>query len=146
MYEKSERRGGNSIFDFELIGNPSLEARASRTEMEGEHVEHVEPSSSRDHIRRDRPVGSEEEESKKLRLSDPTGQKRNEFETMKENQSRAKAKAADPVGSKRKPSKVAEGTQSPVKAKMAEPTGEKRKADSDAEEEAQGSPMRSRVE
>ena len=29
---------------------------------------------------------------------------------------------------------------------MADPTGEKRKADSDAEEEVQGSPMRSRVE
>ena len=65
---------------------------------------------------------------------------------MTDNQSRAKAKAADPAGSKRKPSKIAEGTQSPVKAKMAEPTGEKRKADSDAEEELQGSLMRSRVE
>ena len=113
--------------------------------MEAEHVEHVKPSSSRDHIRRDRPVESEEEESNKLRLSDPTGQKRKEFEVMTENQSRAKAKAADPAGSKSEPSKVAEGT--PVKAKMADPTGEKRKADSDAEdEEAQGSPMRSRVE
>ena len=87
---------------------------------------------------------SEEEERKKLRVSDPTGQKRKDVE-LKENQSRAKAKAADPAGSKRKPSKIAEGT--PVKAKMADPTGEKRKADSDAEdEEAQGSPMRSRVE
>ena len=65
---------------------------------------------------------------------------------MTENQSRAEAKAADPAGSKRAPSKIAEGTQRPVKAKMAEPTGEKRKADSDAEEELQGSPMRSRVE
>ena len=110
-------------------------------------MEHVEPSSSRDRIRRDRPVESEEEESKQLRLSDPTGPKRKEFEAMTGNRSRAKAKAADPAGSKRKPSKVAEGTRSPVKAKMAEPTGEKRKADSDAEEEeAQGTPMRSRVE
>ena len=81
-----------------------------------------------------------------MRLSDPTGQKRKEVEVMTENQSRAKAKAADPAGSTRKPSEVAEGTQSPVKAKMAEPTGEKRKADGDAEEELQGSPMRSRVE
>ena len=73
--------------------------------MEGEHVEHVEPSSSRDHIRKDRPVESEEEESKQLRVSDPTGQKRKE--AMAENQSRAKANAADPAGSNRKPSKVA---------------------------------------
>ena len=97
--------------------------------MEAEHVEHVKPSSSRDHIGRDRPVESEEEESNKLRLSDPTGQKRKDME-VKENQSRAKAKAADPAGSKRKPSTIAEGT--PVKAKMTDPTGEKRKADSDA--------------
>ena len=104
-------------------------------------MEHVKPSSSRDHIRRDRPVESEEEERKKLRVSDPTGQKRKDVE-LKENQSRAKAKAADPAGLKRKPSKIAEGT--PVKAKMTDHTGEKRKADSDAEdEEAQGSPMRS---
>ena len=44
----------------------------------GTHVERVEPSSSRDHIRKDRPVESEEEESNKLRVSDPTGQKRTE--------------------------------------------------------------------
>ena len=82
------------------------------------------------------------------RIADSTGQKRKEAATTTTTttHTRAKAKAADPVGSKRKPSKGAEGTQSPVKAKMAEPTGEKRKADSDAEEEVQGSPMRSRLE
>ena len=113
--------------------------------MEGEHVEHVEPSSSKDHIRKDRPVESEEEESKKLRVSDPTGQQRKD--TVSENQSRAKAKAADPVGDKRKPSKE-EAQSSAVKSKVADPTGKKRKADSDAEEEvaSQGSPMRSRLE
>ena len=89
--------------NVEPIGNPSLEERASRAKIEGEHVEHVEPSSSKDHIRRERPVESEEEESKQLRVSDPTGQTRKD--TMSENQSRAKAKAADPVGAKRKPSK-----------------------------------------
>ena len=127
---REEKRRTLDSPDFEHSGNPSLEERASRANMEAEHVEHVKPSSSRDRIRRDRPVEpEEEEESKQLRLSDPTGQKRKGLETMKEHQSRAKAKAADPAGSKRKPSKVAEGT--PVKAKMAEPTGEKRKADSD---------------
>ena len=69
--EEREKRRKLESPDFEPIGNPSLEERASRAKMEGEHVEHVEPSSSRDHIRRDRPVGSEEEESNKLRLSDP---------------------------------------------------------------------------
>ena len=112
--------------------------------MEAEHVEHVKPSSSRDHIRRDRPVGSrEEEESKTLHVSDPTGQKRKDV-GLKENQSRTKANAADPAGSKRKPSKIAERT--PVKATMADPTWEKRKADSDAEDEGvHGSPMRTKV-
>ena len=61
----------------------------------------------------------EEEERKKLRVSDPTGQKRKDVE-LKENQSRAKAKAADLAGSKRKPSKIAAET--PAKAKMADPT------------------------
>ena len=46
--------------NVEPIGNPSLEERASRAKIEGEHVEHVEPSSSKDHIRRDRPVEPEE--------------------------------------------------------------------------------------
>ena len=142
---REEKRRKLDSPDFEPIGNPSLEERASRAKIEGEHVEHVEPSSSKDHIRRDRPVEPEEEESKKLRVSDPTGQKRKD--PVSENQSRAKAKAADPVGAKRKPSKE-EAQSSAVKSKVADPTGEKRKADSDAEEEAvgQGSPIRSRVE
>ena len=77
-------------------------------------------------------VESEEEENKKLRVSDPTGQKRKD--AMSGHHFRAKAKAADPVGAKRKPSKQ-EAQSSAVKPRVADPTGEKRKADSDAEEE-----------
>ena len=84
-------------------------------------VEHVEPSSSRHRIRKDRPVESEEEESKRLRVSDATGQKRKD--TMSENQSRAKAKAANPAGAKRKTTKE-EAQSSAVKAEVADPTGE----------------------
>ena len=114
-------------------------------------VEYVAPSSSKDHIRRDRPVEPEEEEEeerKKGRIADSTGQKRKESVT-ETSHTRAKAKAADPVGVKRKPSQGSEEAQSSTaKSKVADPTGEKRKADSDAEEEAagQGSPIRSRVE
>ena len=74
--EEREKRRQLESPDFEPIGNQSLEERASMAKMEGEHVEHVKPSSSRDHIRKDRPVESEEEESKQLRVSDPAGQKR----------------------------------------------------------------------
>jgi len=127
--------------------------RVEEAAAEEESQECVAPSSSRDHVRRDRPVESEEEDEeeskKKSRIADSTGQKRKEAATeTTTTHTRAKAKAADPVGSKRKPSKGAEGTQSPVKAKMAEPTGEKRKADSDAEdveEAGPGSPLRQRA-
>ena len=107
--------------------------------------EYVAPSSSKDHLR---PVEPEEEERKKFRISDSTGQKRKD-PVSETSQTRAKAKAADQVGVKRKPSKGSEEAQSSTaKSKVADPTGEKRKADSDAEEEAvgQGSPIRSRVE
>ena len=57
--EEREKRRKLESPDFEPIGNPSLEERASRANMEGGNVEHVEPSSSRDHIRKDRPVESE---------------------------------------------------------------------------------------
>ena len=36
---------GSARADFEPIGNPSLEERASRAKMEAEHVEHVKPNS-----------------------------------------------------------------------------------------------------
>ena len=111
--------------------------------------EDVAPSSSKDYIRRERPVESEEEDenTKKSRIADSIGQKRKEAATTPIH-IRAKAKVADPVRSKGKSSKGAEATPSPIKTKMTEQTGEKRKADSDAEdveEAGPGSPLRSRV-
>ena len=95
--ERQKRRKLGSP-DFEPIGNPSLEERASRAKMD---VEYVAPSSSKDHIGRDRPVEPEEEEEerKKGRIADSTGQKRKESVT-ETSHTRAKAKAADPVGVK----------------------------------------------
>ena len=79
MLEKREREKKRRLTESDRgPGNPSREERASSgAKIEAERVE---PSSSTDHFRnapaRDRPVEPEEEEKKKFRVSDPTGQKR----------------------------------------------------------------------
>ena len=103
----------------------------------------VEPSSSKDHVKRpeplrERPAESEEEDerAKKSRIADPTGQQRKEAATTPSH-SRAKAKSADPEGQKRKSTSASEEAAtapSPDKSNATEPTGEKHKSDSDAED------------
>ena len=50
--EEREKRRKHESPDFELIGNPSLEERASRAKIEAKHVEHGKPSSieTRGHV------------------------------------------------------------------------------------------------
>ena len=90
----------------EELGRDDAECRSS----DKAKPERVEPSSSKDHVKR--PAASEEEEeeerTKKSRNADPAGQKRTDPEA-----------ATAP---------------SPSKSKATEPTGETRKADSDAED------------
>ena len=121
----------------------------------------VEPSSSKDHIKR-RPVEqtSEEEDdnddyddksrdkskSKKIRRSTPTGQKRKDLDVeVKEFQAKAKSKSTIPSGEKR--TVASDVARSPGKAKIAEATGETRKVESDVEDLVlQGSPMRTKLQ
>ena len=120
----------------------------------------VEPSSSKDHIKR-RPVEQTSEEddnddyddksrdkskSKKVRMSTPTCQKRKDLDVeVKEFQAKAKSKSTIPSGEKR--TVASDVARSPGKAKIADATGEKRKVESDVEDLVlQGSPMRTKLQ